>query len=43
MDEVYMKNPERFVKGPPIVKKPDNQVWINKPTEPVDLFLNNVA
>jgi putative transposase len=43
MDEVYMKNPERFVKGPSIVKKPDNQVWINKPTEPVDLFLNNAA
>jgi putative transposase len=43
MDEVYKKNPERFVKGPSIVKKPDNQVWINKPTEPVDLFLNNAA
>jgi putative transposase len=43
MDEVYMKYPERFVKGPSIVKKPDNQVWINKPTEPIDLFLNNAA
>jgi len=31
MDEVYMKYPERFVKGPSKVKKPDNQVWINKP------------
>jgi putative transposase len=43
MDEVYLKNPERFVKGPSIVKKPDNQVWINKPTETVDVFLNNAA
>lgn len=43
MDEVYKKNPERFVKGPSIVKKPDNQVWINKPAEPVDLFLHNAA
>ena len=43
MDEVYLKIPERFVKGPSIVKKPDNQVWINKPTETVDVFLNNAA
>jgi putative transposase len=43
MDDVYKKNPERFVKGPSIVKKPDNQVWINKPTVPVDLFQNNAA
>jgi hypothetical protein len=31
------------MKGPSIVKKPDNQVLINKPTEPVDVFLNNAA
>ena len=37
------KKLERFVKGPSIVKIPDNQVWINKPTVPVDLFLNNAA
>jgi len=43
MDEIYLKYPERFVKGPSKVKKPDNQVWINKPTVPVDLFLHNAA
>jgi putative transposase len=43
MDEVYKNNPERFVKGPSKIKKPDNQVWINKPTEPIDLFLHNAA
>lgn len=42
MDEVYLKNPERFVKGPSKVKKPDNQVWINKPKTD-DLTLKDVA
>lgn len=31
MDDVYNNYPQRFVKGVPIIKKPDNQVWINKP------------
>lgn len=42
MDKVYKLHPERFVKGPSRVKKPDDQVWINKP-EPVDLSLQNAA
>ncbi len=31
MDAVYKKNPERFVKGVKTIKKPDTEVWINKP------------
>lgn len=31
LEEVYKKMPYRFVKGKPKVKKPDNNVWINKP------------
>lgn len=27
-------HPERFVKGPSTVKKPDDSVWINKPDNP---------
>ena len=43
MNEFYGKYPERFVKGPSIVKKPDNQVWINKPASPDDLLLQKIA
>ena len=43
MDEFYGKYPERFVKGPSKVKKPDNQVWINKPTSSADLLLQKTA
>ena len=31
LDDVYRKFPQRFVKGPPKTKRPDNEVWINKP------------
>jgi len=31
MNEVYKKHSQRFVKGITIIKKPDAQVWINKP------------
>lgn len=31
MNEVYEKHSQRFVKGITIIKKPDAQVWINKP------------
>lgn len=31
MNEVYQKHSERFVKGVTVIKKPDTQVWINKP------------
>jgi putative transposase len=31
MNEVYKKHSKRFVKGITIIKKPDAQVWINKP------------
>lgn len=31
MNEVYKKHSQRFVKGVTIIKKPDTQVWINKP------------
>lgn len=31
MDDVYKYFPQRFVKGISIIKKPDTQVWINKP------------
>ena len=43
MNNIYLKNPERFVKGPSKINKPDNQVWINKPAEPVDLCLHEAA
>jgi putative transposase len=43
MNEVFIKNPERFVKGLSIVKKPDSKVWINKPSTTVDLALEKVA
>ncbi len=38
LDDVYKKYPERFVKGLPKTKRPDNEVWINKPES-----LKNVA
>ena len=38
LDDIYRKFPQRFVKGPPIIKRPDNEVWINKPEN-----LKNVA
>lgn len=38
LDNVYRKFPRRFVKGPPKTKRPDNEVWINKPEN-----LKNVA
>ena len=31
MDEMFLKHPERFVKGNPIVPKPPEAVWINRP------------
>jgi len=31
LESVYKKHPERFVKGQPKCKRPDNEVWINKP------------
>jgi len=31
LEDIYKKHPERFVKGLPKSKKPDNEVWINKP------------
>lgn len=31
MNEMYKKHSQRFVKGITIIKKPDAQVWINKP------------
>lgn len=31
LEDIYKKHPERFVKGLPKSKKPDNKVWINKP------------
>lgn len=42
MNEVYKKHPQRFVKGITIIKKPDNQVWINKPKSD-DTELKHVA
>jgi len=31
LDEAYRRNPERFVKGRPIVARPPDAVWINRP------------
>ena len=42
MDLVYKKNPERFVKGVTLIKKPDTKVWINKPKTDI-LTLKYVA
>lgn len=42
MDRIYSLHPERFVKGPTKVKKPDDKVWINKPEESQEA-LKNVA
>jgi putative transposase len=30
--DAYERNPERFPHGPPTVKRPPKEVWINKPT-----------
>jgi putative transposase len=38
LDNVYKKFPQRFVNGAPKTKRPDNEVWINKPEN-----LKNVA
>ena len=38
LENVYKKYPERFVKGLPKSKRPDDEVWINKPES-----LKNVA
>lgn len=38
LDNVYRKFPRRFVNGAPKTKRPDNEVWINKPEN-----LKNVA
>jgi putative transposase len=31
LDSAYEAHPERFARGRPIVRRPDRQVWINKP------------
>lgn len=36
MEKVFQLYPERFVKGSPVVKKPSEAVWINKPEESAD-------
>lgn len=36
MEKVFQLYPERFVKGSPVVKKPSEAVWINKPEESPD-------
>lgn len=33
LDERYAKHPERFVNGPPRVRRPSVEVWINRPTQ----------
>lgn len=33
LDAHYAEHPERFVKGPPKVRRPPAEVWINRPTE----------
>lgn len=46
MEKVFQLYPERFVKGSPVVKKPSEAVWINKPEEPAALAgadIKNVA
>lgn len=40
MNRIYKLHPERFVKGPTKVKKPDEKVWINKPGESIEEFKN---
>ena len=37
LDEGYKKHPERWVHGPPKVKSPLKEVWINGPTEAKEL------
>ena len=42
LTEAYRKNPERFVKGAPVVNLPPKEVWINKPDvkeQPVNVSL----
>ena len=31
MDKAHAKNPERFVRGKPVVKPLPGEVWINRP------------
>ena len=38
----YKLNPKRFVKGCPIVEKPNQKVWINKPNNSI-IALNNLV
>ena len=33
LDAQYHEHPERFVNGPPQVRRPADEVWINRPTE----------
>lgn len=42
MNEVFKKHSQRFVKGVTVIKRPDNQVWINKPITD-DFPLKSVA
>jgi putative transposase len=37
MQEAFERNPERFVAGPPRVRGPEPEVWINKPASSVQL------
>ena len=37
LEQAYREHPERFVNGPPIAKRPPDEVWINKPKEETDL------
>ena len=42
LDEGYKKHPERWVHGPPKVKRPLKEVWINAPTEAAKELTNTV-
>ena len=33
LQKAFQSNPERFVKGVPRAKIPENEVWINKPKD----------
>ena len=35
LDNAYSAHPERFVKGPPLARRPAAEVWINRPAEPI--------
>lgn len=34
LDAAYLAHPERFVHGPPVVRRPPSEVWINRPATP---------